>query len=65
LPSQQRLAHNLVVLDDFLYSEPVAQAVPEPVTWIMMLLGFAGLGFTVRRSRRKVPAQVGTLVSAA
>jgi CHRD domain/PEP-CTERM motif len=40
-------------------------AVPEPSTWAMMLIGFCGLGFAVRRSRRKVPAQVGTLVSAA
>lgn len=29
-------------------------AVPEPSTWAMMLLGFAGLGFAFRRSRRKV-----------
>jgi hypothetical protein len=29
-------------------------AVPEPQTWVMMLLGFAGLGFAFRRSRRKV-----------
>jgi uncharacterized protein (TIGR03118 family) len=28
--------------------------VPEPSTWAMMLLGFADLGFAVRRSRRKV-----------
>jgi PEP-CTERM motif len=28
--------------------------VPEPSTWAMMLLGFAGLGFAFRRSRRKV-----------
>ena len=40
-------------------------AVPEPSTWAMMLIGFCGLGFAVRRSRRKAPAQVGTLVSAA
>jgi hypothetical protein len=32
----------------------VAQGVPEPSTWAMMLLGFAGLGFAFRRSRRKV-----------
>ena len=31
----------------------------------MMLIGSAGLGFAVRRSRRKLSAQVGTLVSAA
>jgi hypothetical protein len=27
--------------------------VPEPSTWAMMLLGFAGLGFAFRQSRRK------------
>ena len=46
---------NLVVLDDFLYSEPVAlgAAVPEPATWAMMLIGFAALGFAARRRSRK------------
>jgi hypothetical protein len=29
-------------------------AVPEPATWAMMLLGFAGLGFAFHKSRRKV-----------
>jgi hypothetical protein len=29
--------------------------VPEPSTWAMMLLGFAGLGVAFRQSRRKVP----------
>jgi hypothetical protein len=29
-------------------------AVPEPATWGMMLLGFVGLGFAFRQSRRKV-----------
>jgi PEP-CTERM motif len=28
--------------------------VPEPSTWAMMLIGFAGLGFAFRQSRRKV-----------
>jgi len=28
--------------------------VPEPSTWAMMLLGFVGLGFAFRQSRRKV-----------
>jgi hypothetical protein len=31
-----------------------ASAVPEPSTWAMMLLGFAGLGFAFRQSRRKM-----------
>lgn len=30
-------------------------AVPEPSTWIMMILGFAGLGFVVRRHRKPAP----------
>jgi hypothetical protein len=32
--------------------DPTA-AVPEPSTWAMMLLGFAGLGFAFRRTRHK------------
>jgi hypothetical protein len=32
----------------------VATAVPEPAAWVMMLLGFAGLGFAFRQSRRTV-----------
>ena len=28
--------------------------VPEPATWAMMLLGFAGLGFAFKQSRRRV-----------
>jgi hypothetical protein len=32
----------------------VVGGVPEPGTWAMMLLGFAGLGFAFRQSRRKV-----------
>jgi PEP-CTERM motif len=28
-------------------------AVPEPCTWAMMLMGFAGLGFVCRHSARK------------
>jgi hypothetical protein len=32
----------------------VSPGVPEPSTWAMMLLGFAGLGFAFRKSRRKV-----------
>ena len=29
-------------------------AVPEPATWALMLLGFASIGFTIRRRRDKV-----------
>jgi hypothetical protein len=31
-----------------------ASAVPEPSTWAMMLLGFAGLGFAAYRSRQRI-----------
>jgi MYXO-CTERM domain-containing protein len=31
-----------------------AAAAPKPSTWAVMLLGFAGLGFAFRHSRRKV-----------
>jgi hypothetical protein len=33
---------------------PIGPGVPEPSTWAMMLIGFAGLGFVFRQSRRKV-----------
>jgi hypothetical protein len=33
---------------------PVPGAVPEPSTWALMLIGFAGLGFAFRRSRWKL-----------
>jgi hypothetical protein len=32
---------------------PITPGVPEPATWAMMLLGFVGLGFAFRQSRRK------------
>jgi hypothetical protein len=36
-------------------SDLIGTSVPEPSTWAMMLLGFAGLGFAFRQSRHKVP----------
>jgi hypothetical protein len=38
-------------MHEFLCDPPTA--VPEPRTWLLMLLGFAGLGFAFRRSARK------------
>jgi hypothetical protein len=35
------------------YAVTVGSAVPEPSTWAMMLLGFAGLGFAGYRTSRK------------
>jgi hypothetical protein len=31
---------------------PIVAGVPEPSTWVMMLIGFLGLGFAFRQSRR-------------
>jgi hypothetical protein len=41
-------------LSDVQASSQIASAVPEPSTWGMMLLGFVGLAFAFRQSRRKV-----------
>jgi hypothetical protein len=35
-----------------------AQAVPEPGTWALMLLGFGGIGLAMRRRRRPALAQI-------
>ena len=43
-------------INDIQVNQPVVAAVPEPSTWAMMLLGFAGLGFAFHRSRRKLAA---------
>ena len=32
---------------------PMSSAVPEPGTWMMMILGFGGIGLSMRRARRK------------
>lgn len=32
-------------------AQPPAPAVPEPATWVMMLLGFGGIGMTMRRRK--------------
>jgi len=34
------------------------RGVPEPATWAMMLLGFGGIGMTMRRRRKEVLAQI-------
>ena len=45
---------DLTGLDTVSLNSGVVAGVPEPATWGMMLLGFAGLGFAFRQSRRKV-----------
>lgn len=46
-----------VAMDDFLFSEPTLRAVPEPGSWLMMLLGFGALGWQLRRRRKSSPAR--------
>lgn len=36
------------------YVRVITAAVPEPATWAMMLLGFFGIGFAMRRDRAQV-----------
>lgn len=43
-----------VVYDDFAFS--ASNAVPEPASWAMLLIGFSGLGAVFRRRRGLAPA---------
>lgn len=38
-------------IDNMVWDEAVVSAVPEPATWAMMIIGFAGVGVVVRRTR--------------
>jgi hypothetical protein len=42
-----------VAESDVVVIGPVAPAVPEPSTWAMLLLGFAGIGFMAYRRKSK------------
>jgi PEP-CTERM motif len=46
-------SHDMQVVSGDTLITPVT-AVPEPSTWAMMLIGFVGLGFAFRHSRRKL-----------
>jgi hypothetical protein len=41
----------MIGLDDLSVTGPTVGAVPEPSTWAMMILGFAGIGFMVYRRK--------------
>jgi hypothetical protein len=41
--------------DVLVYSETLTKAIPEPATWALMALGFAGLGFVGFRQTRPTP----------
>ncbi|MEO7728791.1 MAG: PEP-CTERM sorting domain-containing protein [Burkholderiales bacterium] len=45
---------DLVVLDDFIYGEPLA-AIPEPETYALMLAGLGIMGAVMRRRRQQLP----------
>jgi hypothetical protein len=47
-------AVDLVVMDDFIYGEPVG--VPEPGSWVLMATGFAFLGWRLRQRSTAQPA---------
>ena len=40
-----------IVLHNITITQAVTQAVPEPATWTMMLLGFGAIGFAMRRRK--------------
>lgn len=43
---------NQLGVADFAPDQGLLSLVPEPATWAMMLLGFGGIGFCVRRKRK-------------
>ena len=40
-------------MDDFIYSEPIAAAVPEPETYALMLAGLGAVALFGRRRNHK------------
>ena len=56
------VTNGLTLLDDqFDGVSAAASAVPEPATWLVMLVGFGAIGYGLRRTRR----QAGTWAPAA
>ncbi|MEO8894957.1 MAG: PEPxxWA-CTERM sorting domain-containing protein [Rhizomicrobium sp.] len=58
-PSQSPLAAASAYIDDnaegaqFTNFAFLASGVPEPATWAMLLIGFGGVGFMLRRQRTR------------
>jgi len=58
-PHNITLVGNLIGANAGSYSGTLnVQPVPEPATWAMMLLGFAGIGMSIRRRRQPTLAQI-------
>jgi hypothetical protein len=47
---------NYIGVDTLTITTDVTSGVPEPATWAMMILGFAGIGFTAYRRRNRSAA---------
>ncbi len=48
--------NDLVVMDDFIYAEPIAVAIPEPETAALLLAGLGIVGLASRRAKRREAA---------
>ena len=44
---------NQTGFDDITFGSAVAGAVPEPTTWMLMLMGMAGIGYSMRRKEKQ------------
>ncbi len=53
--ANESAAADVVVMDDFIYAEPIATvaAIPEPETYALMMAGLGALAFIGRRQKRK------------
>ena len=48
---------DLVVMDDFIFGEPVVAQVPEPATLLLLLFGVAATGFSRHSTRGRSSAR--------
>lgn len=48
----------ITLLKQVRLDESVSSPVPEPAAWMLMLLGFAGIGFAMRKQRHTTTARV-------
>ena len=53
------LDQNPTTMDDLQFESVMGSAIPEPATWIMMLMGFGLIGAAMRRKRQNVQVSFG------